>query len=195
MNASHRMNNPRRFAVLDRDGTINVEKHYLSHPDQVELLPGAAAGLRKLRDLGLGITVVTNQSGIARGYFDVPRLESIHERLSELLDAEGVALDAIYFADDPPDAPSNRRKPAPGMLLEAAEDQGFVPSESFVAGDKACDIEMGRAVGATTFLVRTGHGAQTIAHDRCSPHFVVNDLFEMATSIGHILSQAEPGAA
>jgi D-glycero-D-manno-heptose 1,7-bisphosphate phosphatase len=86
----------RRFAVLDRDGTIIVERHYLSDASQVELIPGVAGGLRHLREMGLGLIVITNQSGIGRGFFDQARLDLIHQRLRELLQAEGVNLDDIY---------------------------------------------------------------------------------------------------
>ena len=100
-----------RFVVLDRDGTINVERHYLSHPDQVELIANAALGLAALNTLGLGLIVVTNQSGVGRGMFDVARLDAIHARLRDLLAAEGVRLDGIYYCPHLPDAGCRCRKP------------------------------------------------------------------------------------
>jgi D-glycero-D-manno-heptose 1,7-bisphosphate phosphatase len=153
----------RRFVLLDRDGTIIVEKHYLSDPEDVELIPGAADALRRLSDLGLGLAVVTNQSAIGRGYFDAARLEEVHERLTELLAAERVRLDGIYHCPHHPEDGCACRKPAAGMGLRAARELDFEPSRAFVVGDMAGDLGLGRALGATTLLVRTGHGADTEA--------------------------------
>ena len=153
----------RRFVLLDRDGTLIVERHYLSDPDQVELIPGAAAGLRRLRERGLGLAVVTNQSGIGRGFFDAARLAEIHQRLIEMLRAERVELDGIYFCPHHPDEACGCRKPQPALALRAAAELGFDATRAFVVGDMASDVALGRALGATTLLVRTGHGAATLA--------------------------------
>lgn len=169
-----------RAALLDRDGTIIVERHYLSDPDQVELLPGAAEGLRTLRELGYALVVVTNQSGLSRGYFDWPRLDAIHARLRELLSLQGVQLDAIYVCSHLPDANCACRKPAPGLFEQAAADFGFGPASAIVIGDKACDVDLGRAVGATSFLVLTGYGAEAAKDPRVRPDHVVGDLREVA---------------
>lgn len=179
----------RGHVVLDRDGTINVDKHYLAEPGQVELLPGAAEGLRGLQSLGMALIVATNQSGVARGYFDESQLDRIHDRLRELLAAEGVSLDAIYYATDLPDSGSVRRKPAPGMLLEAARDFGFQPSEAFVVGDKDCDISLGQAVRATTVLVRTGYGAHFEQQPDCSPDHVVDNLLGVVDIVKAVRTQ------
>lgn len=165
---------PRRFALIDRDGTINVERDYLSDPDQLELIPGAAEGLRRLRDLGLGLVVVTNQSGIARGYFSMETLVAIHTRLRALLEAEHITLDGLYTCPHGPDDDCNCRKPLPGMALQAARDLNFVPNQAFVIGDKAADVELGQALGATSILVRTGYGRQHEA--KCQPQHVAEDL-------------------
>lgn len=181
----------RRFVALDRDGTIIVERHYLSDPDLVELLPGAASGLRQLRELGLGLVVVTNQSPIGRGYFDETRLELIHQRLVELLAAEGVELDGVYFCPHTPDDNCSCRKPRPGMLKLAAQELNFELPDCFVIGDNTCDIELGRRVGATTFLVRTGYGAQVAAESVASPDYVVDDLQDAAQVIERLLATDE----
>lgn len=190
---------PRRFVLLDRDGTINFEKHYLSDPRQLSLLPGAAAGLRAMREMGLGLVVVTNQSGIARGYFDSARLEKIHDRLHELLGAAGVELDGIFFCPHGPDDGCPCRKPRPGMAHAAAREFGFRTDEAFMIGDKDCDIQVGRNIGATTFLVRTGYGADTASKppkgpaDACRPdHFVAN-LSAAATIIRRLLKKGQSG--
>ena len=167
---------PRRFVVLDRDGTINEERDYLSDPCQVALIPGVGQGLRQLRDMGLGLIVVTNQSGIGRGMFDEHRLGQIHQRLTELLDAQSVQLDGIYYCPHTPDDGCDCRKPRPGLLHRAAADLGLDPSGCFVIGDSPCDIELGQNVGATTFLVRTGYGRQVAADATVQPDYTVDNL-------------------
>ena len=183
--------NTRRFVILDRDGTIIVERHYLSEPDLVELLPDAASGLRHLHDLGLGLVILTNQSAIGRGYFDESLLESIHHRLRELLAAEGVDLDGIYFCPHTPDDICSCRKPRPGMLQLAAQELKFEPQGCFVIGDKACDIELGQRVGAKTFLVRTGYGAQVVAEGTSTPDYVVDNLQDATQIIECLLGTGE----
>jgi D-glycero-D-manno-heptose 1,7-bisphosphate phosphatase len=173
-----------RFVLLDRDGTINVERHYLSDPEQVELLPNAARGLAEMARLGLGLAIVTNQSGLGRGYFDAARLEQIHNRLRRLLrEAAAVELDGIYCCPHLPENDCTCRKPRTGLIEQAAGELKFLPSAGFVIGDKACDIDLGRAAGATTLLVRTGYGAQAAADDAVRPDYVVADLCEAAEVI------------
>jgi D-glycero-D-manno-heptose 1,7-bisphosphate phosphatase len=111
----------RRFVVLDRDGTIIVERHYLSDPAGVELLPRVASGLQHLSALGLGVVVVTNQSGVGRGLFDTTRLALIHQQLCVLLAAEGIHLDGIYFCPHIPADDCACRKPRTGLLERAAQ--------------------------------------------------------------------------
>jgi D-glycero-D-manno-heptose 1,7-bisphosphate phosphatase len=170
----------RRFVALDRDGTIIVERQYLSCQDQVELLPGAGAGLRALGEMGLGLVIVTNQSAVGRGYFDAARLEQIHGRLRELLAAEGVELEGIYVCPHAPADGCACRKPLPGLLLQASRELGFDPGEAFVIGDKPCDIELGRGVGATTILVRTGYGAEHEEAGAAMADHIADDLGEAA---------------
>ncbi len=176
------MTDPRRFVLIDRDGTLNVEKNYLSDPDHLELIPGAAAAIRRLRQAGLGICVVTNQSGIARGYFGLDRLAEIHARLGELLAAEGAQVDGIYICPHGPDDDCACRKPLPGLIEQAAAEHGFDPARAFVVGDKEADVGMGRAVGAVTLLVRTGYGRATEAKGTRA-HHVVDDLAAAAEMI------------
>jgi D-glycero-D-manno-heptose 1,7-bisphosphate phosphatase len=177
----------RRFVVLDRDGTMIVERHYLSDPAKVQLLPGAASGLRQLSEMGLGLAVVTNQSALGRGFLDRARLDLIHRRLDELLEAEGVHLNGIYFCPHTPQEDCRCRKPRPGLLDLAAKELDFDPKACFVIGDKPCDIELGQWFGATTFLTRTGYGAQVAKEDKATPDYTVDGLQEAAQAIQHIL--------
>jgi len=170
-----------RLVLLDRDGTINAERHYLSSPGEVELLPGSADAIGLLRErLGLPVVVVTNQSGIARGYFDSATLESIHARLSALLAQTGQAVDGFYYCPHHPDERCACRKPEAGLALSAAADHGADLSRSFVVGDNVCDVELGNRLGSTTILVRTGHGERTVTEGRARPDHVVDDLLEAA---------------
>lgn len=177
----------KRFVLIDRDGTLNVEKHYLSDPDQLELIPGSGAALRRLRELGLGICVVTNQSGLARKYFTPEKLDEVHARLHQLLEAEGASLDGIYVCPHGPDDACECRKPAPGMIRQAAAEHGFDPEFSIVIGDKAADIGLGLAVGAVTILVRTGYGADVEWMGDCDPDYIVDDLPAAAKLIEDLL--------
>jgi D-glycero-alpha-D-manno-heptose 1-phosphate guanylyltransferase len=176
----------RPYALVDRDGTINVERHYLSHPDHLELLPGAVEGMKKIRALGMGLAIVSNQSGLARGYFDAAQLERIHDRLRAMLGDADLAVDGIYFCPHEPEAKCGCRKPEVGMVTQAATDLGFDPRHSFVVGDKPCDIEMGQRLNATTLLVRTGYGKQSAA-DGVDADYIVDDLSEAADCIAAAL--------
>ncbi len=167
---------PPRFVVLDRDGTLIRHRHYLNDPAQVELIPGIAEGLRALRALGLGLVVVTNQSAMARGLLTPAGLAAIHERVRELLATQGVAIDAFYTCPHHPDDGCACRKPLPGLLQQAAEELGFLPAESFVIGDKACDIGMGAAAGATTLLVRNEFAAPDGADCPVPPDFACDSF-------------------
>ena len=175
--------------VLDRDGTIIFERHYLSDPSEVQLLPGSAAGLRSMRELGLGTIVITNQSAIGRGMINEAQLDLIHKRFCELLEQEGVFLDGIYFCPHLPEEGCDCRKPAPALLRSAAQELNFDPGESFVIGDKVCDIELGRRVGATTILVRTGYGEHFEKGEVPQPDFAVNDLKEAAKVMKEIVGK------
>lgn len=178
-----------RFALLDRDGTIIVEKNYLADPDQVELLPGAAAGLRLMRAAGLGLLVVTNQSGIGRGYFNLPTLDQIQARLEDLLLAEGVTLDGFYVCPHIPEDNCQCRKPAPGLAIQAAREHDFDPREAFLIGDKLSDIQFGRNIGAVTILTRTGYGATVERERGIVSDYVVDDLTGAARIISRQLTE------
>jgi D-glycero-D-manno-heptose 1,7-bisphosphate phosphatase len=182
---------PQRFILLDRDGTIIQERHYLSDPDQVELVHGAADGLRRLSVMGLSLIVITNQSGIGRGFFDAAQLTLIHRRLCELLAQERVYLHGIYHCPHTPADDCPCRKPSPGLVARASAEWGFDPHSAFVIGDKPCDIELGQRLGATTFLVRTGYGAQIATQATVNPDYIVDGIWEAALVIEDLLSSDE----
>lgn len=177
----------KRFAILDRDGTIIVEKHYLSDPKLVELLPGAAEGLRALSEAGFGLIIVTNQSGIGRGYFSQDQLTAVNKKMCALLQEHGIPIAGIFYCPHTPDDACTCRKPLPGLILKAGEKLSFDPAKSYVIGDKPCDIELGQNVKAKTFLVRTGYGAQHEKEQKISPDFIVDDLREAARILREII--------
>ncbi|GAB6125356.1 HAD-IIIA family hydrolase [Humidesulfovibrio idahonensis] len=180
---------------LDRDGTIIAQVHYLHDPAGVELLPGAAEGLRRMRDLGLRLVLVSNQSGVGRGYFTRGDVERVHGRLIELLEAQGVRLDALYVCPHAPGDACNCRKPLPGLIERACKELDLDPRLSFVIGDKPCDVDLGLIVNATTFLVTTGYGAAHADAGDCRPHHVSTNLLEAANTIGSILAAHNTGGA
>ncbi len=170
----------RPWVVLDRDGTLVRECHYLCNPDQLELLPGVVPGLRMLLQHGVPVAVVTNQSAVGRGLLDHAQLGRIHARLDWLLQQHGVRVHGIYYCPHRPEDRCRCRKPAPGLLEEAAGDLGLDPARAIVVGDKPCDVELALAVGATGVLVRTGYGAQYEQSGYDKAHLVADDLHQVA---------------
>lgn len=175
--------NRKRYVLLDRDGTMIVEREYLAEPAGVALLPGAAEGMRLLQAAGFGLVVITNQSGIGRGYFDEKALAAVHARLRELLATEHVSLDGIYYCPHVESDQCVCRKPRTGLVEQAAKEIDFDPKQSFVVGDKAIDVELGKAIGAASLLVRTGYGSEHERRGTCRPNFVVDDLRAAAAMI------------
>ncbi|HWX21794.1 MAG TPA: HAD family hydrolase [Candidatus Binatia bacterium] len=146
---------------LDRDGTLIEEKHYLSRPEDVVLFPGAGAALKRLQDSGFKLFIVSNQSGVGRGYFTMAEVERVNRRLSELLAQFGAVVEKIYVAPEAPDTPSRGRKPSPQFLFDARDEFGVELAQSYMIGDKLIDLECGWNAGAKRcVLVRTGYGAE-----------------------------------
>lgn len=160
------MNVERVGIFFDRDGTINTEVDYLSRPDELKLFPKAAKAIREANRYGAKVFIITNQSGIARGFLTENNLRAIHRRLLELLAEQDARIDAIYFCPHHPlyGHPPYRkectcRKPKTGMLLQAHKDHGIDLQQSFVVGDRCIDIKAGEHAGCGTVLVLTGYGA------------------------------------
>lgn len=173
----------RRFVLLDRDGTLIVHRPYLGRVDQVELVPGVVEGLQNLSRLGFGLAVLTNQSGIARGYFTVDDVERIHAKIREELAAAGVVIDGFYCCPHIPEDHCTCRKPEPGLALQAASQLGFELAESCVIGDNACDIQLGARIGATTFLVENEFSVPRPELEVLHPDYSVGDVEEAARII------------
>ncbi|GIW05581.1 MAG: D,D-heptose 1,7-bisphosphate phosphatase [Dehalococcoidia bacterium] len=165
----------RRALFLDRDGTLNVEVHYLNRPEDLVLIDGAAEAIAEARRRGWAAVVITNQAGVGRGYFTAETLERIHARLTDELARHHVTLDGIYACIHHPDAGCSCRKPEPGMILSAAADLDIDPRQSWMIGDRASDLEAGRRAGCRTALVLTGYGATTAA-EGCHADVVAPDL-------------------
>ena len=149
-----------KYALIDRDGTIIVDKVYLSDPEGVEFTPGAIAGLRRLADAGFGLVLVTNQSGVARGLFPETAIARVHERLVSLLGNEGLSLAGIYYCPHGPEDHCACRKPAPGMALAAMRDFGFTASQAVVIGDSEADMGLAENLGAASVRVGGATGVR-----------------------------------
>jgi D-glycero-D-manno-heptose 1,7-bisphosphate phosphatase len=172
-----------RAIFLDRDGTLIVEKNYLHKPEEVEIFPGAGAALKKLSDADFKLFIVTNQSGIGRGYFTMADAESVNARVNQELARDGVRFEKTYIAPEAPDQPSRVRKPSPQFLFDARDEFNLNLAESFMVGDKLIDLECGWNAGVKkSILVRTGYGAGVERDDaeQIKRAVVVNGLAEMA---------------
>ncbi len=155
--------------LLDRDGTLIEERHYLSDPALVALIPGAAAPMRRLTELGCGFYLASNQSGIGRGFFGADDYRRVHARLVELLLAEGITLGGAAFCPHAPEDGCDCRKPRTGLWRELTAAFGLRPEKTVMIGDKVADIRFGQAIGcAETVLVLTGHGREA-ARKLCLP--------------------------
>ena len=177
----------RPAVLLDRDGTINEQMGYVNHLSRFQLLPGVARAIRSLNEAGLPVVVVTNQSGLARGYFPESLLDQVHAELHRLLAREGAHLDGLYICPHHSEAREERfrldcdcRKPRTGLLERAAAELGLDLGRSYMVGDRWSDLRCGAAVGATTVLVLTGYGRGDAAYvgpgQTVQPDHVAEDL-------------------
>lgn len=170
----------KRAVFLDRDGVLNRDSaDFIRTPEQVEVLPGIPEAVRRLNDAGFLTVVITNQSGIGRGYFTEETLKDIHARLRHEVESRGGRITGIYHCPHLPGAGCDCRKPSPGMLHQAAQEHGISLSKSYFVGDRAEDVLCGVSAGTGTVLVLTG---KTMAEDtaglECPPDFVAVDLPE-----------------
>ncbi|MFX1311017.1 MAG: D-glycero-beta-D-manno-heptose 1,7-bisphosphate 7-phosphatase [Promethearchaeota archaeon] len=180
------MNEKNKAIFLDRDGVINKEISYLSDPQDFEFIEGSIEALKILKQKGFLLIIITNQAGIARGYFTEEILNKIHDKMISILKHNKIELDSIYYCPHHPDftGPCNCRKPKPGMILKATLKYNLDLSESFMVGDTLNDIETGKAAHCKTVLVLTGYGKKEQRKiSNIIPDMVVNNLMEFAINI------------
>lgn len=183
------MTGARPAVLLDRDGTIIVERDYLGDPAGVELERGAVAGLRRMVALGLPLIVLTNQSGIGRGYFTRADADRVNARIAALLDDEGIAIAGWYVCPHGPRDGCDCRKPLPGLARLAARDHDVDLSRSYVIGDKSSDMGVARAVDSFAIFVETGHGGNDRARERRLGTTICADLDAAAAVIEQRLAR------
>jgi D-glycero-D-manno-heptose 1,7-bisphosphate phosphatase len=179
--------NKKKAVFLDRDGTIVVHEPYLSFPDQLKLLPNAAEGIRLFKESGYLVIVITNQSGIARGFFDEERLTLIHKKLLRMMKEEGITIDDIYYCPHHTEGVIEQysldcdcRKPKPKMLLNAARQHNIDLTQSMIIGDSEVDMLAGKNAGCTSVLIRNGFTDSTNTASITGMDYVVKDLLEAA---------------
>jgi D-glycero-D-manno-heptose 1,7-bisphosphate phosphatase len=178
-----------RAVFLDRDGTINEEVGYVNHIERFFLLPRVSQAIRLLNQHGWKAVVVTNQSGVARGYFPESLIHQVHQKMKKLLESDEAHLDGIYYCPHHPDigVPPYRqkcrcRKPATGMIEDAMRELALDLSQSYMVGDRGVDIEFAHSIGAKAILVLTGYGKgeweYSGAQWKVKPDHIAQDLFE-----------------
>ncbi len=178
-----------KAVFLDRDGTVNEEVGYLSDLKQLRLIPGAGAAIRKLNQAGWKVVLVTNQSGVARGYFSESFVQETHVLLKQMLQKEGANLNGIYYCPHHPTAGKTPytsecdcRKPGTGMIDRAVKDLDIDVKKSYVVGDKWSDVELGQRAGARTILVRSGFAQDAEGNARperlADPDYIAHTITE-----------------
>jgi D-glycero-D-manno-heptose 1,7-bisphosphate phosphatase len=180
----------KRAIFLDRDGTLILDKEYLHKPEEVEFCPGSVEALRRVQNAGFILIMVTNQSGVGRGYFTLEDVREVHRYIEKELARAGVTFTGIYIAPEAPEMPSRGRKPSPQFLFDARDEFGIDLARSYMIGDKMSDLQCGWNAGVQkSILVRTGEGKKTEARqrDELRDGPVVKDLAE---AIDWILNQA-----
>ncbi|SKA65523.1 D-glycero-alpha-D-manno-heptose-1,7-bisphosphate 7-phosphatase [Desulfobaculum bizertense] len=182
--------------ILDRDGTVIIDKHYLHKPEGVELLDGAAEGLQELAKAGMNLFIATNQSGIGRGYFSAEDYSAVQKRLLEILERKGIQITGTAFCPHAPEENCSCRKPLTGMWEDLSSRFGLRPEETVMIGDKSADISFGHNAGlAASILVLTGKGTDQLADYELSTPFTAWSVPENASpaapfAIAHDLEAA-----
>jgi len=172
-----------RAVFLDRDGTMIAEKNYLHRIEDVEIFPATPAGLKKLCDAGYKLIIVSNQSGVGRGYFTMAEVDKVNGFMCGELAKSGVRIEKTYIAPEKPEAPSRGRKPSPQFLFDARDEFDLDLSQSFMVGDKTIDLECGWNAGVKkSILVRTGYGSEVERDEveKISRAIIVDDLNKAA---------------
>jgi len=187
--------------LVDRDGTLITEKNFLSDIEQVEVQPGAPDAIKIFNNLRFKVIVVSNQSGVARGYFSEEKVREINKYVQEIFRKSGAIIDDFYFCPHHPQGTlpqyrkdCNCRKPGPGMALKAAREHNLDLKKSVVIGDKVSDIQFGKNIGAKTILVKTGYGEETLrtlanSPSLPTPDYVATDILDAAHFIQNYLTQ------
>jgi histidinol-phosphate phosphatase family protein len=189
--------NSSKALLLDRDGTVIIDKHYQADPDQIELIAGAADALKLANSNGYKIVIISNQSGVARGMFGIEDVERMNSRMVELLDAAGAKVDAVYYCPHYKGGKvaeyavqCNCRKPAPGLAERAALEIGADFRRSVIIGDKLDDLSLGQVTGARAFLVRTGHGRETEKEMQQYKHYGKSLVFDdLMAAVQHSVAE------
>jgi histidinol-phosphate phosphatase family protein len=174
---------------LDRDGTINEDKGYIGRPEDIELIEGAGEAIRLINGNGLKAVVVSNQSGVGRGYFSNKDLELVNARLKDLLQGQGAFVDAIYACPHRPEDSCRCRKPMTGLVERAVKELSLDANGSYVVGDKTSDMGLARNIGAKAVLVLTGMGKDAQKDPVDKPDFIAEDLLH---AVHWILKDADP---
>jgi D-glycero-D-manno-heptose 1,7-bisphosphate phosphatase len=179
----------RRAVFIDRDGTISEEVGYINHASRFRLFPYSSAAIKLLRESGWLAIVITNQAGVARGYFSEDMIQTVHERMTKELERDGAKLDAVYYCAHHPSVgePPYRfdcdcRKPKPGLISRAAQDFDIDLAESWMVGDRYSDLELARNAGVKSMFVMSGYGRGEWEHQRATwdqqPDLVAENLLE-----------------
>jgi D-glycero-D-manno-heptose 1,7-bisphosphate phosphatase len=169
----------RHALFVDRDGTLIFDKEYLHRPEEVEFFPGAISALKAAQHAGFDLVMVTNQSGVGRGYFTMADVERVHSYIDGVLAKSGVSFLKTYTAPEAPDVPSRGRKPSPQFLFDARDEFGINLARSYIVGDKLSDVQCGWNAGVRkSILVRTGEGHKVEAaeHAKLREAVIVDDL-------------------
>lgn len=159
----------RPAVFLDRDGTLSDEVGYMRKLSSYRVFPWTGRAIRRINESGMAVVVVTNQSGIGRGFFQATLVDQVHDRLRSEIRADGAYIDAIYYCPHRPDDGCACRKPLPGLLSRASAEMNLDPGRSFMIGDRYIDIRAGASMGTQTILVLTGNGTEEQAQHQDAP--------------------------
>jgi D-glycero-D-manno-heptose 1,7-bisphosphate phosphatase len=192
MDMTYQKSNKNRAVFLDRDGTINEEVGYLSQPENIRILPDAPDAIKLLKEAGYKVLVITNQSGVARGYYTEDDVQLINKKINEHLMQSGASIDGFFYCPHHPDGiiaeysyACKCRKPEGGMVLEAADKFNLDLTKSFIIGDKLSDLQMAESLGARAVLVLTGYGKREMEKYRNNSSFEIHYIAKNLLNAAH----------